>query len=154
MRVLNACLPNHSLERIKSRAGRDIGILPWSELIALFALLFHPRLEAQAAQAEITVLDRSGSPVWDTVDGDSLRLLVRRKTKTNNPQKVYFEFENGSQNIAQCLVPKDEADCVSPRVDSLGWYGDVERKPNSLPHLIARTEESAVIGSVIIRVMP
>jgi pimeloyl-ACP methyl ester carboxylesterase len=94
----------------------------------LVALFFWPYLPAsagisnQVSAGEITVLDRSRSPVSRITDGDQMRLRIMLAEDVQEPLPFQFTLDGAGPTIANCTIPAGSDQCETEPFTSLGWH--------------------------------
>ena len=77
---------------------------------------------AQAASAEVIVLDRSLAPSTHWTDGDQIQLKISLPEKAASVLEVVFTLDDQTIPIANCSIATGGDACETVPFDSLGWY--------------------------------
>lgn len=126
-------------------------------LICLSNLILTPALAslAQAESASLEVLDHTGQPTHQVVDGDqvSLRLTLTKAVTQATP--VGFRLESTGLEISRCDIQQGEASCQSDPFDTTGWYwdpGGIAQPERSLEAVFEG--QAAVLATIQVRPRP
>jgi hypothetical protein len=77
-----------------------------------------------AADAVVTVLNRSGQATTRITDGDTLRLQVTLSQKTTQPRTITFTLGEHGLAVGSCTVAASGNSCQTDPFPSLGWHWD------------------------------
>jgi pimeloyl-ACP methyl ester carboxylesterase len=114
---------------------------------------FSPR-QAMAAQAELRLLDRSGSPILSLTDGDHVRLRFSLPEKASQAGKIAFRVPGDTVPLGECRFAAGEQGCTTPVIPALGWYWAPDGTPRPSLTLQAIDDGGQVLASLPVHISP
>ena len=109
---------------------------------------------AQGTDASLMMLDRSGRPATEIVDGDSVSLMIILREKKPEHTPVWFAFGFNEKPFVSCIVPPGADTAFTEPLVALGWFWDRSGNPCPSRRLLALTDERSAIAALEIRIHP
>ncbi len=114
---------------------------------------FSPR-QARAAQAELRLLNRSGSPILSLTDGDHVSLRFSLPEKASQAGKIAFWVLGDTVPVGECQFAAGEQGCNTPVIAALGWYWAADGTPRPSLTLQAIADGGQILASLPVQISP
>lgn len=100
--------------------------------------------QAQAVQAQITLLDRNGKPVTTLLDGNTVHIQLDLDQTAPAAREADFYLAGVEAPVGSCTIPGGEKSCQTEPFPALGWYWDAAGQAQPLRSLSAVLDDQNV----------
>ena len=107
-------------------------------LISSAFFLFAPLSVTAQSNAVLTILDKTSTPITQTVDGNSIQLQLTLPS----PKQADITFYLDDLPVAECSINADSDTCTSASFLTLGWFWHADGSPR--PEATLRAEADGI----------